>query len=126
MTRYKLSIILVIVCSLIHLFEGNVEGHIVYRFFVPMLAVYFFPIAFILDIVKNHSRKEIISSIVSNYVLGSILIFSIVIYYLPDNNIVRAVFLAFRLINAAIFVYYFFIKENKDRALLHALFFSFM
>lgn len=123
MSRNKLSVILILVCAILLFFtEKGVINHFIYTVYSSLLGVFFFPILFILDIVKFKSIRVILFSFSSNFVFSSILAFSAIQLFVPESPMVQTTFSLLRLTNAVLIVVHLFITDDKDRAFVHSLF----
>jgi hypothetical protein len=121
--RFKLTICIIIACAIAGLASSRMTGgHTVYAIFASLAATYFFPVAFILDIVDHRTRKNVVYSLMSNYCFGVILALNVVRIFLPNDATCQGILYAFYLINIVLMIVHLFITDDKDRAFLHAIF----
>lgn len=90
-TEKKGIIIWIIICVVFNfLFNQGINSTTLYTMIIVPLFLYFFPVRPVLEIVKHkYSTEKIIFSVVSNFVLASILSYIIIRSYLPENNSVE-------------------------------------
>jgi hypothetical protein len=94
------------------------------------LALYFFPIKPILEVLellkhKDINIKTVIFIFLSNFVLAAILSFTIIKFYMHENMTVDTLSSLFVIFNAFLAYYNLFVKDDKDAAFLHVIFLLF-
>jgi multisubunit Na+/H+ antiporter MnhB subunit len=85
------------------------------------LAIYFWPVKMILELVKNKNEglKKIIVAIVSNFLYSAVLCISAVWLYYPDGSFLQTAFSIIGLANVVTgLVYYLFAIDDK-KAIVH-------
>ncbi|MDR2038397.1 MAG: hypothetical protein LBQ60_10790 [Bacteroidales bacterium] len=121
-------IIWVLICAILYFLLNKGIGNVtLYMITSLSLSFYFFPIKPILEIFKYKSikPKTIIFIFLSNCVLASVLSFTVVKRYIPDNEIIDIISSLFYIFNGLLAYYNLFIKDDKDVAFLHFMFLMF-
>ncbi|MDR0437938.1 MAG: hypothetical protein LBH22_06500 [Bacteroidales bacterium] len=125
--NYKIVLIWALVCAVLYFFcESIILGKTLYVFITLPLATYLFPIMAVIGIVHEYKRDKSIKTMVSlglsYFVMSSILVFSAVLLYLPDNNIIITTQSILLIANAVLAFYNLLIRDDKDIAFLHIMF----
>ena len=119
----KLRFIWALVCIILSFcVDKNLISTTIYTFVAIPFAVYLFPVQSIQAIIKKSSGKTVFYSILSNFVLSSVVCFSLIRLFLPESTTVEDIFVVFLLINGILAFVHLFVTENKDDSFLHFLF----
>ena len=119
----------VLVCIALNFFANKYVACLpIYTFTAALLAVYLFPVYPIMSVKKGEriNWKKLSFLIFSYFILASVVCFSIVKLYLPENEIVNNIFSIFLLINAILALFHLFVTDNIDKWFLHAIFTAFL
>jgi hypothetical protein len=122
MNKKKIPFIFVIVGIFLFFFTAQkLVPSIFYTLLAGGLAIYFWPVQMILDIIKNknESAKKIIVVIISNFLYSAVLCISATWLYYPDSSFLQTAFSIIGLANAITgLVYYLFAIDDK-KAIVH-------
>lgn len=107
---YILILILVI---LRFLSSKNVIPNFSYLMIALIVSIYFFPVKLFLDkSLFNETKSKKIAKMLSYFIIGNIIIFSALLFYIDDrNDFIATTFLVYGLLNTILFFYFFF-TEN--------------
>ncbi len=107
---YILILILVI---LRFLSSKNVIPNFSYLMIALIVSIYFFPVKLFLDkSLFNETKSKKIAKMLSYFIIGNIIIFSALLFYIDDRNgFIATTFLVYGLLNTILFFYFFF-TEN--------------
>ncbi|MDR2358882.1 MAG: hypothetical protein LBD87_03655 [Prevotellaceae bacterium] len=120
MNKKKLPFVFVVVAVLLFFFTyQKCMPLIFYTLFAGVLAVYFWPVKMILELVKDKKRgfKNIAVSIVSNWLYNAVLCLSALWLYYPDS--LQMPFAIAGLANAVTGLVYYFFSIDDERAIYH-------
>jgi hypothetical protein len=120
MDKKKLLFIFIVIAIALFFFaKQEIVPLSLYALPVIGLAIYFWPVKMILELVKNRGYKKIIVAIVSNFLYSAVLCISAVWLYYPDGSFFQIAFSIIGLANALTGLVYFLGSIDDEKAILH-------
>ena len=127
-TLSKYDYLLPIIAMVLLFFtQRGVFPTVVYTILILFMGVYFFPLR---DLILGNNLQQKEKNIdflklFANFILSVLLVISVPLLYLNDNNSIQLIIKLLALINFGFLVYYYFKDKDNTRSIIHLCFIFF-
>ncbi len=112
---------------LLFLTQRDVFPTLIYTILILFMGIYLFPLRDLLfgDNLQKKEKNIDFLRLFANFVLSVLLLISIPLLYLNDNNSIQLIIKILALINFGFLVYYYFKDKDNKRSIIHLCFIFF-
>jgi len=121
---YLLPIVAMI---LLFLTQRDVFSTLIYTILILFMGVYFFPLRDLVlgsDLQRKENNIDFLR-LFANFILSVLLLISVPLLYLNNNNSIKLIIKILALINFGFLVYYYFKDKDNKRSIIHLSFIFF-